>query len=125
MSPAEGGGLRVWIDAQLPPAMAVWLRDAHGVDATHLEALGRLRQLDGEVFEGASEAGAVILTKDSDFVQLVHRLGPPPQIVWIRTGNTTNADLRRIVLDAWSRTVRFLQHGEALVEIRRRADGPE
>jgi hypothetical protein len=55
MSPAEGGGLRVWIDAQLPPAMAVWLRDPHGVDATHLEALGRLGQLDGRFSRGPHE----------------------------------------------------------------------
>jgi predicted nuclease of predicted toxin-antitoxin system len=37
------------------------------------------------------------MTKDSDFVDLVERLGPPPQIIWLTCGNTSNLRLREIL----------------------------
>ena len=36
-------------------------------------------------------------TKDSDFVELVHRLGVPPQIIWITCGNTSNGEMMRVL----------------------------
>ncbi|MEZ4424834.1 MAG: hypothetical protein R3E98_15595 [Gemmatimonadota bacterium] len=42
----------------------------------------------------AREAGAVMLSKDSDFAELVTRLGAPPQVLWVTCGNTTNRALR-------------------------------
>ena len=37
---ADASGLRVWEVAQLPPALAQWLRGEFGVDATHVQSLG-------------------------------------------------------------------------------------
>ena len=31
-----------------------------------------------------------MITKDRDFVELLGRLGPPPKIIWITCGNTSN-----------------------------------
>ncbi len=54
----SGGGsvaaFDVWIDAQLPPALAVWLRDKHHVSATHVEQLRLLSAADSEIFSAAS-----------------------------------------------------------------------
>ena len=47
------------------------------------------------IFYAAREAGAVIMSKDSDFVLLLERFGPPPQILWVTCGNTSNARLPR------------------------------
>jgi predicted nuclease of predicted toxin-antitoxin system len=44
--------------------------------------------------------GLVIMTKDSDFVDLVCRLGVPPQILWLTCGNVTNRNLRGTFLQA-------------------------
>ena len=112
----------VWVDAQLPPALAVWLRDEHQVDAHHVQDLDLRAASDREIFSAASEAGAVVMTKDSDFVLLVQQRGAPPQVVWLRLGNTSNRDLRRIVLSAWPGAAALLAGGEPLVEIRRRAE---
>jgi predicted nuclease of predicted toxin-antitoxin system len=38
-----------------------------------------------------------VMTKDSDFVDLVERLGSPPQVIWLTYGNTSNARLRHIL----------------------------
>jgi len=112
----------VWVDAQLPPALARWLRDEHQVEAHHVQDLDLRSASDREIFGAAAEAGAVVMTKDSDFVGLVQQRGAPPQVVWLRLGNTSNRDLRRIVLAAWPGAVRLLAGGEPLVEIRRRAE---
>jgi predicted nuclease of predicted toxin-antitoxin system len=114
--------VRVWIDAQLPPALAAWLRDEQGADAVHLVDLGMLKAADSTIFAAASAEQAVVVTKDSDFLALLRRHGPPPQMVWIRSGNTTNRELRRIILAAWPRAADLLAGGEPLVEIRRRED---
>ena len=111
----------VWVDAQLPPALARWLRREHGVAATHVDDVGLLRAGDPEIFEKARAGGAaVVVTKDDDYLGLLERHGPPPQVVWVTCGNVRNAELRRIVLEAWPRVAELLAAGEPLVEISRR-----
>lgn len=114
--------MRVWIDAQLPPALAAWLREEQGADAVHLVDLGLLNAAGSTIFAAAAAEQAVVVTKDSDFLALLNRHGPPPQVIWIRSGNTTNPELRRIILAAWHRAADLLTGGEPLVEIRRRED---
>jgi hypothetical protein len=58
------------------------------------------------------------MTRDSDFVRLLHDHGPPPQILWIRLGITSNARIRAALEATFDRAMALLQHGEALVEIR-------
>jgi predicted nuclease of predicted toxin-antitoxin system len=117
-----GGGtprpvLRVWVDAQLPPALARWLGAVPNVEAAHTFDLGLLGASDVAIFEAARAADAVVMTKDADFVELVDRRGPPPQVVWVTTGNVTNAALRALVAAAWPRAVELLRGGEPLVEL--------
>ena len=58
-----------------------------------------------------------MLTKDRDFVLLLERLGPPPQIVWLTIGNTSNAHLTRILSKSLGSAFDLLGKGEPLVEI--------
>lgn len=69
------------------------------------------------IFDAAREAGAVIVTKDNDFAQMIKRMGPPPQILWITCGNTSNARLREVLQTALPAAFDLLEHGESLVEI--------
>ncbi|QQE65212.1 hypothetical protein GFS31_18980 [Leptolyngbya sp. BL0902] len=57
------------------------------------------------------------MTKDRDFVDLVDRLGPPPQIIWLTCGNTSNARLREILGSVLPTALEILCSGESLVEI--------
>ncbi len=78
----------IWTDAHLSLALAPWLQATFGVKAAPLRAL-RLRDTeDAAIFAAARAAGAVLMTKDSDFVALLSRHGPPPRIVWLTCGNT-------------------------------------
>jgi predicted nuclease of predicted toxin-antitoxin system len=115
---------RVWIDAQLPPAMAAWLTHEIGVEAVHIQELGLLRASDQEIFtqaRDACDAGSrlVLVTKDDDFVRLLERLGPPPQVAWVTAGNMGNEDLRRLILGAWPKLADLFTSGEALAELGR------
>lgn len=110
-------GSPVWIDAQLPPALAGWLRDLGETQAAHVEGLGLLRAEDPEIFEAARRAGAVVITKDSDFVDMQERLGKPPQIVWLTCGNRSNQALRVLISTNWTWVRELLAAGEPLIEI--------
>ncbi len=107
----------VWVDAQLSPALAGWLRQAFGPDAAAVRDLGLRDAEDPTIFARARAAGAVVLTKDSDFVDLLARHGPPPQVVWLTCGNTGNAALRALLATAWPRAAALLAAGEPLVEV--------
>lgn len=82
-----------------------------------MSVMDMLSATDRRIYEAARKAGAVIVTKDSDFPQLLERLGAPPQIVWITCGNTSNARLRQVLQTALPTALRLLEQGEPLVEI--------
>ena len=106
-----------WVDAQLTPLLARWLREEFGVDAYTVRELGLQRADDRVIFDAARKAKAVIVTKDSDFIDLVRRLGSPPMVLWLTCGNTSNAQLRRIFQARFADALALLEQGEAIVEI--------
>lgn len=75
--------MKIWVDAQLPPAIARWLTETQKVEAGH---------------------------------------GPPPPIIWLTCGNTSNVRLQEILGRAWSNVVELLTAGEQLVEVGDRAE---
>lgn len=107
----------LWVDAQLSPYLAQWISSEFGIDARPVRDLGLRDAKDREIFLAAREAGAVVLTKDSDFVLLLELLGPPPRILWLTVGNTSNAHLRRILSRSFDPARELLLRGEPLVEI--------
>jgi predicted nuclease of predicted toxin-antitoxin system len=64
-----------WIDAQLPPALAPWLTATFGVEAYSAAYLGYREAEDEVIFQAARAAGAVVVSKDADFLERVVRLG--------------------------------------------------
>lgn len=107
----------LWLDAQLPPTLAPWLSSTFSVEARSLKELALRDAADIEIFEAARQACVVLISKDSDFVELVQRLGPPPQLLWVTCGNVTNENLRRIFATAFPQAATLLEQGEAIVEI--------
>ena len=107
----------LWIDAQLSPALAPWISQQFGVEAFSTRWLSLTRATDEQIFVAARNAGAVVMTKDSDFLRLLEQHGPPPQVVWVTLGNTSNARLREIFSRAFRPLLELLASGESLVEI--------
>lgn len=115
--------MKIWLDAQLSPALARWMSDHFDVDANHIRNHGLLGSNDREIFEAARSADAVVMTKDRDFVDLLRRHGPPPRIILITCGNTSNARMERVLRSAFSAARALLEKKEPLVEIRDSALG--
>ena len=109
--------MNIWIDAQLPPTLASWLNNSFEVNVMALRDFGLRDAKDIEIFEAARVANAVIMTKDSDFVDLVCRLGSPPQILWLTCGNVTNRNLRQLLALTFPDALDRLWQGETIVEI--------
>ena len=113
--------MKVWIDAQLSPGLARWLSEHHAVEAFSVRRLGLHDATDEAIFDAARDAEAVVMTEDRDFVQMLTRAGPPPQVIWITCGNTSNARMREILEQTFTNALALLREGEPFVEI---ADAP-
>ena len=107
----------VWLDAQLSPALADWFSATFGVACTALRDLGLQDATDVDIFQAARKAGAVVVSKDYDFVELVKRHGAPPQLVWVTCGNATNDRMRRLFSAGWPQVAKLLAAGEVIVEL--------
>ena len=58
------------------------------------------------------------MTKDRDFLHLLFQQGPPPQVIWLRVGNSSNQALQAVLLRTLKEAVASLREGEPWVEIR-------
>ena len=114
----------LWVDAQISPRLCPWIGRRFAVEAAHVRDLDLRDAEDREIFERARKAAVVVLTKDEDFVNLVRRRGQPPQVLWLRCGNTSNARLQTILVQTLPDALELLRQGEAVVEISR-AEGNE
>jgi predicted nuclease of predicted toxin-antitoxin system len=107
----------LWIDAHLSPALAPWITKRFGIEAYSVKHLGHRDAKDPEIFQAARVAGIVVMTKDSDFLRLLERHGPPPQVLLVTLGNTSNARMREVLERTFPKALELLQKGEAVVEI--------
>lgn len=107
----------LWIDAQLPPSLAPWLGDALGVPAFSAAWLGLRNATDEVIFAAARAANAIVLAKDADFARLLAQHGPPPAVVWLTFGNTSNAHLREVLTGPLRDALAEVARGEPVVEI--------
>ncbi|MBS4027054.1 MAG: DUF5615 family PIN-like protein [Ignavibacteriales bacterium] len=109
--------MTLWIDAQLSPSIAKWIEEKFSIRSIAVKELGLRDATDKEIFFAARKENVVVVTKDDDFIELVERLGIPPQIIWITSGNTSNDHLKSILEKTFQRAISFIQSGEEIVEI--------
>lgn len=109
--------MTLWLDAHLSPRVAAWIKDRFHIDAVPLRDVGLREAEDDVIWASAREADAIILTKDADFDERVRRLGPPPKIIWLTCGNTSEARLKEILETSMEAALNFLRSGDSLVEI--------
>ena len=109
--------MKFWVDAQLPPSLAEWLSVQFVVEAVSLRDLGLRDSTDSEIFKAARQAKVVVISKDSDFVEMVSRYGAPPQLLWVTSGNVTNRKLQQVFSNTFPAAVALLTGGQAIVEV--------
>lgn len=104
------------VNAQLP-ALAPWLAATFAVEAVAVRDLGLRDAEDQVIFDAARQRQAIVMSKDADFVRLLEHHGPPPRIIWITCGNTSNAALQRVLAAMLPTALQMLESGDSLVEI--------
>jgi predicted nuclease of predicted toxin-antitoxin system len=109
--------VRFLIDAQLPPALARWLRDA-GHDAQHVEDVNLREAEDSPIWRYALEQQTILMTKDEDFAERARHGGKAPVIVWLRIGNASNQALRQWFLPQLPQIIEWIAQGVRVLEIR-------
>jgi predicted nuclease of predicted toxin-antitoxin system len=109
----------LWLDAQLSPALASWITAQFAsIQALPVRELGLRDADDREISAQARSAGAVVMMKDRDFLHLLFAQGPPPQVIWLRVGNSSNQALQAVLLRTLEPVLGSLGEGEPWVEIR-------
>jgi predicted nuclease of predicted toxin-antitoxin system len=109
----------LWLDAQLSPALANWITEQFTpIQALPVRELGLRNADDSEIFAQARSSGALVMTKDRDFLHLLFEQGPPPQVIWLRVGNSSNQALQAVLLRTLEQALASLRDGEPWVEVR-------
>lgn len=86
-----------------------------GHEARHIFDSGLLSASDREIWAHAVGLGAVLITKDEDFVTMRAFQASGPSIGWVRLGNTTNRILLRYFEAMLPRIVAALDRGETVI----------
>lgn len=108
--------MKFLIDANLPPALAAWLRE-YGHEAVHCFDLDMRAADDLTLWHVAVERGLIVISKDVDFVYLATSRADGPQIVWVRRGNLTLAPFRNWFFARWPAIESLLASDNHLVEV--------
>lgn len=101
----------LFIDENLPRSLVGRL----GTSAVHATQLG-VRLSDEEIWARGKLEGGIVLTQDADFFDRMIVDGPPPQVVWVRTGNMRRSAMEDLLVKVWP-TVERLLADVALVEV--------
>ena len=109
--------MKLWLDAQISPLLAGWLKSELKIDAVPIRDISLRDASDVKIFEEARKSDAVVLTKDSDFSDLVRQKGAPPRVIWLRTGNSSNSNLQKILATTLPTAMKLIESGEDIVEI--------
>ena len=104
------------VDAQLPPALAAWLR-GKGHEAVALREIGLHQADDATIWQWAAAERAIIVTKDEDFPLLAADIVPGPAILWVRTGNLVNRLLLARFEAVWPEIESHFESGARIVEL--------
>jgi len=79
-------------------------------DTRHVRLLGLGGAPDTQVWAQARTDGAVLVTKDEDFIALSVLYGPPPKVLWFNIGNASTGDTAALILAHVDAITQFVAH---------------
>ena len=109
--------MEIWLDAQISPHIANWIRKEFSINCFALRDLSLRDASDSVIFKAAQKkTNITLITKDEDFCNLLRVLGPPPKIIWLTIGNCPNDTMKKILQKELPVALSFLQEND-MVEI--------
>lgn len=99
----------IWLDTHISSIIAKWLKDDFGYNCKSAYVLNLYGLNDLEIYRKARALGfVIILSKDSDLVQIVEEFGTPPKVISVAIGNADNRELYRFLKERIEHAVRML-----------------
>jgi predicted nuclease of predicted toxin-antitoxin system len=86
--------VKLLFDQNLSFRLVSWLEEGYP-RSEHVGAVGLAEASDREVWEYALRGRFVILSKDTDFMQMSFVYGAPPKVVCIQRGNCSTGESSR------------------------------
>lgn len=100
--------MKLLFDHHLSPKLVKRLAGLYP-DSSHVATLGLDRASDIEVWDRAQQDSYCLVTKDSDFNDLVATKGFPPKVIWIRLGNCTTTEIANLLQNHYATIATFLE----------------
>jgi predicted nuclease of predicted toxin-antitoxin system len=109
----------LWLDTHISPAIAKWMADFTGFNVKSSYSLSLHYLTDIEIYNRARDAGNIIIvSKDTDFAELISRLGSPPKLITLKIGNCDNRTLWEFIKPHIVEAVDLLTHTDVdIVEL--------
>ena len=88
--------MKLLFDQNLSPKLAFHFTSKFA-GSRHLKDISHDKSFDISVWEFEKSNEFTIVTKDSDFNNLVSFFGFPPKVNWIRRGNCSTTDIKKLI----------------------------
>lgn len=100
--------MKLLLDNNLSPKLVKQLADVFP-ESSHVVVLGLERSSDLEVWNAAHDRGYTLVSKDSDFNDLLSAKGFPPKVIWLHLGNCTTAEVAQALRKHSGAIIDFIQ----------------
>ena len=88
--------MKLLLDQNLSPRLVQLLHNDFP-ESIHVSEIGFAESNDRQIWQFAREQGYLIVTRDSDFMEMSTLLGSPPKVIWIRLGNCPTNEILSIL----------------------------
>ena len=109
--------MKLLLDANLSwrliPSLSEHFDECSHVNKTNLPKPAK----DIEIWQFAAENDYIIITQDSDFLNLLESKGFPPKVILLRVGNMDKNMVKEILIQAKSSIIEFASSNFGLLEI--------
>ena len=100
--------MKLLFDHNLSPRLVSLVADLYP-NSNHLYLMGLDQESDLLVWEPAKIQNYIIVTKDSDFNELLILKGFPPRVIWIRSGNCATKTIELLLRNNYKTILSFDQ----------------
>lgn len=109
--------MELWFDNHFSPIVAKWLKGAFGWNVKSSWSLSLTGTNDLDIFLKAKSAGddVIIVTKDTDFSDIMTRLGPPPKVINVKMGNSDNQEMYAFLAAQLPKATKLLRSFETRI----------
>lgn len=98
--------MKLLFDQNLSPRLVTRLADLYP-DSQHVSFVSLDQADDRLLWEYANQNNFTVVTRDSDFSELIVLRGFPPKVIWIRRGNCSTHQIEEILRSHHQTITRF------------------